>query len=205
MVALIRIDESHIQDHCYLSPEDECYYFGEYISRGGYSASEVNQLILNFKKPVDRIGTSQYAYKLREIERVGRLVSEILSVEILERFTFVPVPPSKSRDHPLYDDRLIQSLRRAHPDLDVRELILSSCSDRSHHEYGTEERRPTPEQLENRYIINEAELQSQVKPGIVIFDDILTTGAHFKACKSFLGRSLPGTLIIGLFIGRANH
>ena len=42
--------------------------------------------------------------------------------ETLNKLTFVPVPPSKAKEDPLYDDRLTQMLNLIRPDpkLDVR-------------------------------------------------------------------------------------
>jgi predicted amidophosphoribosyltransferase len=35
-----------------------------------------------------------------------------------------------------------------------------------------------------------------------LFDDVLTTGAHFRAASAALQQSFPGVKIIGLFIAR---
>ncbi|QXP89654.1 hypothetical protein [Methylococcus capsulatus] len=37
---------------------------------------------------------------------------------------------------------------------------------------------------------------------IGLFDDVLTTGAHFKATQSMLQETFPGVRVIGLFIAR---
>ena len=37
---------------------------------------------------------------------------------------------------------------------------------------------------------------------IGLFDDVLTTGAHFKAAQSLLNKAFPGVRVIGLFIAR---
>jgi predicted amidophosphoribosyltransferase len=37
---------------------------------------------------------------------------------------------------------------------------------------------------------------------IGLFDDVLTTGAHFRAAHSVLKRAFPNARIIGLFIAR---
>jgi adenine/guanine phosphoribosyltransferase-like PRPP-binding protein len=35
-----------------------------------------------------------------------------------------------------------------------------------------------------------------------LVDDVLTTGAHFKAAQAILQKAFPGVLIIGFFIAR---
>jgi hypothetical protein len=60
---LTKIDELTRPDHTYLSPEDECYYLGEYTARKGYAFSPINDLVQNLKKPMDRRGKPEWRYK----------------------------------------------------------------------------------------------------------------------------------------------
>jgi len=40
-------------------------------------------------------------------------------------------------------------------------------------------------------------------PAVIgLFDDVLTTGAHFKAAQSILQKTFPDVRVIGLFIAR---
>ncbi|MDS7681412.1 hypothetical protein NXH38_26540, partial [Klebsiella quasipneumoniae] len=39
-------------------------------------------------------------------------------------------------------------------------------------------------------------------PSIVIFDDVLTAGSHFKAMKTTIKLHLPQSIVIGVFIAR---
>ena len=48
------IDELTRPDHSWLTDDDRCYFLGEYTARQGYSYSPTNNLILNFKKEMDR-------------------------------------------------------------------------------------------------------------------------------------------------------
>ena len=38
----------------YLTAMDECYFLGEYTARKGFAFSATNQLILNFKKAMNK-------------------------------------------------------------------------------------------------------------------------------------------------------
>ena len=61
--------------------------------------------------------------------------------------------------------------------------------------------RPNPEEKAKNYKINE--VVANPSPSlIVVVDDVLTTGCHFKAMKIILSRRFPGVKIIGLFVAR---
>jgi len=123
---LTKIDDLARPDHFYLTPEDECYFLGEYTARKGYAFSATNQLILNFKKSMDKRATAQWRYKERAIEEAAAAFRAALNSEWLDGATLVPIPPSKSKSDALYDDRLVRMVCgiRAQPALDVRELVL---------------------------------------------------------------------------------
>jgi predicted amidophosphoribosyltransferase len=38
---------------------------------------------------------------------------------------------------------------------------------------------------------------------IIVVDDVLTSGAHFKAAKRMIQEKIPGAFVIGLFWARA--
>ena len=197
---LTRIDDLTRSDHWYLTPEDECYFLGEYTARKGYAYSATNSLVLNFKKSMDRRDRPEWRYKEQAIARAADAFSGTLDSESLERLTFVPIPPSKARDHPLHDDRLTRMLRamRNGPSLDIRELVVQTQSTDPVHD---REVRPRPAEIEALYRIDEA--LSEPTPRIVaLVDDLLTTGAHFRAAHSILSSRFPGCRILGLFIAR---
>lgn len=52
-----------------------------------------------------------------------------------EGFTLVPIPPSKARADPLYDDRLLRALRAPGVNLDVRDALFFRETMRACHEY----------------------------------------------------------------------
>lgn len=201
----IKIDEGNRRDHYYLKEEDSCYFFGELISRGGFNASPTNKLISNFKKSVLKRGKPEYMYKEQAIDKVASLVRGAFNPGAKPTLTIVPVPPSKTRNHPEYDDRLTLALSKIGEGWDVRELIIARDSMRAHHEYGGE-KRPTPDELYEKLMVDENCLsQKPVQQEIVLFDDVLTAGAHFKACKRLLQERFKGCNVTGLFIARTIH
>ena len=123
-----RIDDLTRSDHHYLTEADECYFLGEYTARAGYSYSSTNHLIFNFKKAMDRRGLPEWRYKGRAINQAAGAFRDGLMPTAFRILTFVPIPPSRTRSDPLYDDRLMKMLRAIQPDLalDIRELILQT-------------------------------------------------------------------------------
>jgi hypothetical protein len=197
---LTEIDDLTRADHWYLTEDDVCYFLGEYTAREGFAYSATNHLILNFKKGMDRRGRPEWRYKERNIKMAGAAFRRALKPEDFDVLTFVPVPPSKAKDDPLYDDRITQMLRaiRNEPALDIRELVVQTASTDAVHEM---EARLGPEQIEALYRI-EDELTEPAPRVIAVVDDLLTTGAHFRAAKSILSSRFPETPVIGLFIAR---
>ena len=62
-----KIDDLTRVDHWYLTENDACYFIGEYTARMGYAYSTTNNLVLNFKKTIDRRGLPEWRYKRRAI------------------------------------------------------------------------------------------------------------------------------------------
>ena len=195
-----KIDDLTRSDYYYLEDTDNCYFLGEYTAEQGYAYSATNSLILNFKKSLDRQGSPDWSYKERAIRQVAAAFRVALTQNQLEQLTFVPIPPSKSKRHPLYDDRLTKMLHtiRPNPSLDIREIITQQRSYKAAHET---KKRPTPQQYKERYGVSN-DLLVPVPDYIAIVDDVLTTGAHFRAVATILSRCFPKAKIIGLFITR---
>lgn len=196
---LSKIDELTLGDHSYLGADDACYYFGEYTAREGFSAGPTNQFIYNFKKPVSRRGLGDWRYKERAIAQAADAFSKRLDPGFLRSATLVPMPPSKRRDDPAYDDRILQMLRGivAPHVVDVRELIMQTGERAAAHEGN----RPSPAGLEAVYGVDEA-CCDPAPSAIGLFDDLLVTGASFKAGKAILQRRFPGVTVYGVFLAR---
>lgn len=186
--------------HAHLADRDQCYFLREYTSGRGYAHSETNRLIHNLKKPPDRRGRPEWRYKELAIQQVAREFRENLDLARLRRVTLVPMPPSKARGDPLYDDRMLRVLRAMDVEgqLDIRELLyLTQSIDAAHMTID----RPSVAQLLAHLRIDD----TMVMPppaSIALVDDVLTTGAHYVAVKTVLRRRFPGVPIRGLFIAR---
>ena len=157
-------------------------------------------MILNFKKSMNKRNSLQWRYKEKAIEEAAAAFRASVNSDWLDNATLVPIPPSKSKSDPLYDDRLVRMVRsiRVQPILDVRELLFQLASTVAAHD---QENRPTPEQIQANYAIDQA-ICEPVPQVIGLFDDVLTTGAHFRAASTALQQSFSGVKIVGLFIAR---
>ncbi|MBB2148934.1 hypothetical protein [Pedobacter gandavensis] len=199
------IDELLRDIHCHLSSEDECYYLMVYTSKVGFAYSNENSLISNFKKKLDTRGTPQWAHKGRAIQTLGNVFYDTLPLIIdFTSTTIVPIPPSKSKTDPLYDNRLNQLLEIGcrGRNADVRNLILIDQSVEATHtleEMGL--RRPTIPEIKRNYRFDN-DLVHNLKPTIMLFDDVLTTGAHYIACKEVIQAGFPNADVYGVFIAR---
>lgn len=197
---LTQIDELIRGQHYHLDAGDLCYFFGEYTARQRAAYSETNQLIMNLKKGNERRGLQDYHYKGVAINRVAQMITH--TIGNISDYTFVPVPPSKCRTDAAYDDRMTAILRTAqamNSSLDFRELVLQNQSTIASH--ASTANRPTPDEIMGNYSLDSS-LLAGIRGNIIIFDDVLTAGSHFKAMKQFLRRHLPGASILGLFVAR---
>lgn len=198
---LTKIDELTRGDHSYLSESDECYFFGDYTARKGFAHSATNSLILNLKKPTKFRNSASWRYKTGAISSLAQAFSQNLG-NSLGTITLVPVPPSKIKTDPEYDDRLVSMLSMlqapANTRTDVRELVIQSCGMPASHDSSN---RLPPEEWEKVYGIDET-LATPLPAWIGIVDDLLVTGSRFRAMSNVLARRFPKARITGLFVAR---
>ena len=198
---LTKVDATTLNDHCHLTEQDACYFLGEYTARTGFRGGVTNDLIINLKKGVDRRGKPGWEYKERAIQQAATAFRDALPQPAdFKAFTFVPIPPSSSRDDPGYDDRLVRMLQAIHPETpyDIRELIVQIESTEPSHK---SEIRLKPDELLSIYKLDDS-LKEPTPTNIFLVDDVLTKGAHFRASKNFLSSKFPGIPVFGLFVAR---
>lgn len=97
---LTEIDDLTRSDHHYLGDGDRCLFLGEYTARKGFSFSTTNQVVLNFKKSVDRRGRPEWQHKERAIREVGQAFATAIAANwlVLLRHEFWSLVGS--REHP---------------------------------------------------------------------------------------------------------
>jgi len=142
----------------------------------------------------------EWRHKESAIVTCGRMLREGLNEDWLATATLVPIPSSKRRDDAEYDDRLprmLQELGRERQ-LDIRELVVMTRNVQQSHLAG--ERVSIPELIESMGI-DEGHADPEPQ-SIGIFDDVLTTGRHFKAVQAVLRQRFPDIPVVGVFVVR---
>jgi hypothetical protein len=195
-----RIDETNIADHHHLTPTDECYFLFEYTAHKRYDYSATNSLISNLKKKPGSSSIAELRYKAGAIQQCAAYIAAAVNRDRLPDWTIVPIPPSKDRSDPAYDDRLTRVCRLldAPRALDIRELVFQSQSTVAAHEVEAGQR-PSVDDLLAIYQVDESIAQPAPK-GFLIVDDVLTAGTHYRAMHTVLSRRFPGVPIHAMFL-----
>ena len=197
-----RIDSTNIGDHYHLTPDDVCYFLFEYTAQKKYDYSATNNLISNLKKKPGSSSFAELRYKAGAIQQCAGHISSAVNSDNLPGWTIVPIPPSKQKSDPAYDDRLLRvcKLISAPAPLDIRELVIQAQSTVAAHEAAAGQR-PTVDDLLAIYSVDESIPQPPPK-SILLIDDVLTAGTHYRAMHTALSQRFPGVPIHAMFIAR---
>jgi hypothetical protein len=199
-----KIDETNIFDHHYLTNNDKCYYFFDYSIGKGVTYSPGNQLILNLKKSPLKKNTIEWKYKEKAIDSVAKMIWEAFGKH-LSNYFITAIPPSKSKNDPEYDDRILKVIEKIKSlakneglELSVGEIFESKETRTAMHSSPS---RWNPEQHSKnlKIISKEKILESK---GIIIIDDVLITGAQYKGACISLENELIQLPVFGIFIAR---
>lgn len=208
--ALSLLTEEQRRQHTFFPAGVSCAYWGEYTpyeNTGGKLAdfSPTNRLVSNLKKKMDRRDKPDFRYKSQAIIQCAAALIRHLDWEAISgrRITFVPIPPSRARGDVNYDSRMMEILthvKRSRPVLDVRDCLSFDGRHVASHETNA---RPSIDDLYAALHFDAEAGRPADRPGeIVLFDDMLTTGAHFVAASRKLAEFFPGVPITACFIAR---
>lgn len=194
-----------IVDGSRLGPEDECYYYGEYVARAGWQQGFFNNLIFNLK--ADVIANPRRAkYKRQAIDECAQYLADgQISHDVLRHsVTLVPVPCSKPPGHARYDDRMVRILhgvqQKVGGTLDIREVVQTTVERQAQHERN--EGRATVDELLQTMAVDHAAIAQPLRPTVIVVDDVFTLGTSFVAMKRLL-HGLPSVQrVIGVSIAR---
>ena len=180
----------------YITQDDICYYFLDYLSGGGYSASKDNDLIFNFKKDIRYKNTNSWAYKMSAVKQFADMLHGALGGRVC---TIIPMPTSKPRGSQNFDDRLDQVAlmlggMSANYDIQLCLNVKEECP--AAHRGGER----SPDALLQNIILTPP--SSSPKNNIILIDDVLTSGGHFKAAKAAILAKYPDVNVIGFFLGK---
>lgn len=195
-----KIDLAQTTDHFWLEDGDDCYCAREYISHGGWQASEANQLISNFKKEPSKKAANPYEWK-HKLKAIKQFANELALVfDEKSKYFVCAIPPSKCHDDPDYDSRLddtLTELCKIRPKIKICNAIKRIYSVKAAHSHNDD--RPKPDDV---YESIEWDDAFEYLPHLVLIDDVLTTGSHFKACQRLARENMPGIDVFGVFWAR---
>lgn len=179
-----------------LCKDDECYYAREFIVGGGYEASPANQLILNYKIEVKHKNTNRWQYKEKAINKFATELSSVIGGECMISY----IPTSKGKEDPNYDPRLEETCKIAvqmNRYLRFEEPIILKNNVLASHSGGSR---------------NVGEIYASYQwqgfkenplNYIIVIDDVITQGSHYKAYKKLLHEHYPNIKIAGFFWTKA--
>ncbi len=184
--------EESFHFHFHIKNEDKCVYAREYKSRLGWKI-KTNSLVLNFKKSPLTKDTPEWQYRKKSIQIFSKEIEKLFKPN--SNATITAIPSSKPKIHSEYDNRfedLFKVLLKTRPRLniewpvEIRNLILPA------HQGGSR----NPKDIKKNYRWKGFK---NTPKEIGIVDDVLTTGAHFRAMSDFLKENRYKGQIVGIF------
>lgn len=174
--------------------DDRWYFRREYVARRDWRAGDGNNLVRNFKIPPEEEKKNPYRWKHKRA--AARTFAEELAELLAEGCQVAFVPTSKTPDHPEFDSRfqlLAQALTEVRPDLRIVDAI--QCH-KSHDAYHLASGRRSVAEI-RQHLTWRGGLVSDSP--IAVVDDVVTSGAHFRACEELIHEALPGVRVTGVF------
>jgi hypothetical protein len=174
--------------------KDDIYYFREYTPREGFTYSETNNLIINFKMGSKPENKNRLHYRAQAIDTFSRELQIILST-ISQNVWISWIPSSKTPTDPYYDDRLekvVLSTCKILPYLHAVEILYTIRSREPLH-YGAIR---NPITLARTYSWRNVNLSDYNH--LILVDDVLTQGTNFRAVSDTIKKQYPHMSIHGL-------
>jgi hypothetical protein len=204
------IDDTNRDQHFFLEATDRCLFFSDFFGGRDWSAGYTNQLIKNYKRTPPEIAASAstkrlHYYKERAVNEVASALRKVFTAASVASRTFVPIPTSKIPADPAYCDRLERTLRIAFQgyDADLRLLLRQTVSTEADHRSG--DGRRSYEELLKITQLDPQQLTAPPRAEIVLFDDVLTSGKHFRVATTRIREAYPDQAILGIFVARCIH
>ena len=179
--------------------EDICYYFLEYTSKVGYNYNDSNNIVFNFKST----HPNSIRYKRNAISYFANLIINDISNLLPKDTIYIAAPTSKTRNSALFDDRLDQVVNILNIKGLSTSLKLEALSDITPSHSSGQNRNITD--IKNNIIFygfDPTRFQVNDFIKVAIVDDVITTGAHFKACKERILEKYPKAIVYGIFLAK---
>lgn len=191
----------------HLDDNDLCFYFIDYTD-GGYDKSKSNSKVLNFKKDIAyRDNKVVWGFRKREVEDFASKIHNVLKQNSdRDNFVLIPCPTSKPKSHSEFNDRLVCVMKFLKQKNSSYKIC--DCFDRTEvvkpaHHGGSR----CVEEIKKTLFLSPPPHFLSKENSVILIDDVLTTGAHFKACQMMIMSEweIPQQKIIGLFLAKTKH
>ena len=207
----------------HLKAEDCCFYAREYQAGKNWKAGETNQLISNFKKlrslktieyhgQTVQVISPEWPYREKAVQQFQKewfyFFENYIQHTSDRETTITAIPSSKHKTDLEYDNRfedlfkkITETFSKRYHDviLNVEWPVEIKNTMPAFH-ISTENRLP-PGKIKANYQWKGFKQQSPKT--LFIFDDVITTGAHFRAISDFLMENGYTGKIIGIFWAKA--
>lgn len=194
-----KIDLSIHKNHSHLSNDDHVYFLDEYYPGSKERGFTYTTKDILYSKVLPNETKKKLGCKLTGISNLAVLLGKsIYQISDIHESLIIPIPPSKIRSHELYDDRLVKILEKLKKPLNYAEILEQKESRECCH--NNSKNRSLNELLENYIVFPNSLTELPIK--IYLFDDVITTGAHFKAAKIKLNEIFPDIPVEGIFLSR---
>ncbi len=185
--------------HRYLAKAVECYYLWRYSreavgrtgQRGDARDQKVRRFLRDYKAPSDDHRRSR---KYLAIEHAAAaLGATIPSSWLAGCCLFVPMPPSRSSDDPAYDARVLATLMAVSPPIAIGNILRQTRNTTAL------TKGLAPWVRAERLRCGSVPVETSV---VIIVDDMLTSGAHFRAAEMVIRSMKREVAVCGLFLTR---
>lgn len=187
-----QLDTSH-QFFRQLKQNESCFYAREYKADGStYKGGDTNQLVFNFKKPPSRkSNTYEWQHRNFAVQKFATELKEVLPASS----TVLAIPASKLPSDSEYDNRfedMFTALAEVVTNLCVVNPIAIRATSTASHLGGTR----SSAVIKSNYRWLPPVPQTE---RLFVVDDVIATGAHFRAAADFLRENGFQGAIVGLF------
>lgn len=190
---------SFILQYPHLAATDQAIFAREYMPGQGYQAGQTNQLINNFKKDVSKRNTNQWYYRNQAVALFAQEFNSIINPSKPESVFVTCIPSSRTKADTLYDNRfedmfgVLKNL--SNRVVDIWPVSIQQSVQASH--LGGSRNPATIMTNYQWHGFGEVEPEK-----LFVFDDIVTTGSHFRAFSDFCRSNNFNGEIIGVFWAR---
>lgn len=186
---LTKIDKDRIYLYQDLLVTDSVYYLHVYSPGQEYREKYYNPLILGVKND-----------RLRDLETAAENLADAMKKAIVFRnATIVPIPTSKVTTHRTDQMANMIKQRDRSSNYQVEPVIRLRHNTRSSHKSN---QRLTKREIQDVWQLNAKQLSVNMSDTkkIVIFDDVLNHGTHFRVASDMIKERFPATIITGVFL-----